>query len=227
MSAFDPLTFLTNSHTKSQNKCDYFGFEFESEFDPIVWPKLCDNFFYSSLQKVQKTTGPSNVITVGVFGESKGSNTFILTDLNTAHVLCTTSFKVDAIPGTLLLINCPDMVQTPCYCMKLLNPKQVVKIGFVKTFGLCDRQGSHLACTKFIDRSKESLCSFHRAYYRLKAANQLKVQARIFPRSMPLVQRDSSSGSSGREMSLAPQNHPFFSISKNLTLSSTKSTDTV
>jgi hypothetical protein len=221
MSAFDPLTFLTDSHTNSQNKCDYFGFKFESEFDPDVWPKLCDNFFFSSLRKVQRTIGSSNVITVGVFGEANRSNSFVLTDCNTIHIMCATCFKVDIVPGTLLLINCPEIVQTPSFCMKLKSPKQIVKIGFVNSFGLCDRHGSHLACTKFIDRSKDTLCSFHKAYYRLKAANQLKIQTQVFPRSMPVVRRDSSGSSSH-----TTQIHSLFGVSKNLNVSITVSTDT-
>ncbi|EAY02545.1 hypothetical protein TVAG_494940 [Trichomonas vaginalis G3] len=186
MSAFDPLTFLTPSNTGGPNNCEYFGFKFDSVYDPEIWPKLCENFFYLKLSSAMKEKGETNVITVGVYGEPTKQGNFILSDLKSTHVQVISKFKVEYSPGTLLLLNCPEIIHTPTASIQISSEKQILKIGKVRTFGYCERQGTHLACTKFIDLSKKRLCSFHTAYYRLKAANQLNMQKKYFPTSMPI-----------------------------------------
>lgn len=212
MTVFDPLTFITPSNTGASNKCEYFGYKFDSMYDPSVWPKLRENFFYAKLKDIIKENGETSVITVGVFGELIRPGCFILTDLKSVQIQVVTNFKTEYDPGTLLLINCPCINHNQSNFIQLTNDKQIFEIGKVLTFGYCEKKGSHMACTKFVDLSKRKLCSFHTAYYRLKAANQLKVQQRYFPTSMPIA-------------AIARAHHRFhhtniFSTSRNTTVTS-------
>ena len=194
MTGFDPVTVISNASKNTLKSCSYFNFDFDTEYDESIWEQLNDNFFYKSLKKISKYNGKSEVMTVGVFGESRTPSSFILTDLDSTHILCSTRFTFEAKPGTLLLINCPEIVYSPQYSMIIEEEKQIIDIGFVKSFGYCQKQGSHLACTKFIDKSKDTLCSFHKSYYRLKIANQFLVQSRLFPTSIPISQVSSPKG---------------------------------
>lgn len=182
MSAFDPLTFLTHTETSGQDVCDFFGFVFESYYSKSVWPKLIDNFFYKPIGKVIKTEGLSNVVTVGVFAEMASSGVMIISDLNTHQIKCNTFKKLDITPGTLLLINCPEVILSPNISIKLTKESQLVPIGRVINFGICERYGSHLACTKYVDKSKNTLCGFHLTYYRLKYANMMRIMHRSYPK---------------------------------------------
>ena len=183
MTAFDPSFLLENSNRGRVHTIKYFDYEFETEFDSSVFDQLCDKFFYKSLKTISKHNGLLDVFTIGIFAEQVSSSSFILTDLDKTHVLCCAQFNVNFKPGTLILINCPEISLNS---MIIKSEKQINEIGFAKSFGYCDKKGAHLACTKFVDRSKDCLCSFHKTYYKLRIANQFLIQSKIFPTSMPV-----------------------------------------
>ena len=186
MTAFDPCYFLVGANRCELHTVKYYGYVFDTEYDSSVFDELKEKFFFKSLNSVSKLNGQSEVVTIGVYGENVSNSSFIITDLDKTHILCCAQFNIEMKPGTIILLNCPEIAYKPLYSMVIKNEHQISEIGVSKNFGYCDKNGAHLACTKFVDRSKDNLCSFHKTYYRLRIANQFLIQSQIFPTSFPV-----------------------------------------
>ncbi|OHS92800.1 hypothetical protein TRFO_40884 [Tritrichomonas foetus] len=78
-------------------------------------------------------------------------------------------------PGALVMLNCPTIIQKPDITFHLTDKKQLIFIGRVPGFAMCERYGHHHSCSKYVDRSKNRLCHFHTIYYSLKLIGMKKI----------------------------------------------------
>lgn len=169
MNTINPASFIADYWTDEEKPCDFFGFSFNSYYEPDIWDQLLKNFYIKTLYSLSKIEGLNGFICPGCIGEVHSPTAFMISDLECTNLLVqlkepATRFSA----GTLVLLNCPKIVPYQKTVKLVIEDNNVIIIGHVTGFAICDKYGSHLDCVKYIDKSKKRLCSFHESYYRLK-----------------------------------------------------------